>query len=66
MAWPYDPSVPDEPLSCCNPEDAQAWLEKYTVGALEGDRVSIRLLPEAVYHWLRVTLQAQEKGTIDA
>ena len=66
MAWPYDPNVPDERLTCCNSENALEFLDQYTGRALEGDRVALRLLPEAVYHWLRVGLQEKERGVIDA
>jgi hypothetical protein len=42
--------------TCCTPTEAWAWVEVLAEEALDGNQVSIRLLPFAVEHWARMRL----------
>ncbi len=41
-------------MTCCTPNEALACLDFLTGQALQGDRLSQRLLAKQVDHWLKV------------
>ncbi len=45
-------------VNCCSPEFAAAWLDAITELALTGDPDGLRVLPEAVQHYLEAIRNA--------
>ena len=44
-------------LTCCTPEEAWEWVSVIAADALDGDRVSKRMLPDVIRYWLIVSAQ---------